>query len=197
MKPKPTKRKVIQTSNRWTKLTKTPVPISPLQIKPQKTRFSLGVNAARFLFGTESMACYTKNDKEPRDEDTTVYSEIQSMYHQQRKKHNKCKPMPMMRHRIWLKIQTPNNDKQAVLPHRMKEGNRHGQPLNKVIQKTTGYIIKLFLNKNKPKRIQNTRRSPSPKESGTNTNKLGHKGHLRTLRKQVTINNQPLSYRAW
>ena len=169
----------------------------PQQIKPHITRFSLRVNTAPFLFGTASMVCYTKDDKEPQDKATTVCSETQSLFHQQRKKHNKCKLMSMMRHRSLLKIQSPNKDKQAVLLPQMKEGNRHGQPLNKVIQKTTGYIIKLFLNKNKPKRIQNTRRSPSPKESGTNTNKLGHKGHLRTLRKQVTINNQPLSYRAW
>ena len=93
----------------------------------------------------------------------------------------------MIWHWIWLKSHSPNNDKQAVLTPWTKEGNRHAQPLNEVVKKFMEDIIKLFLNSNKPKRIQNTRQSPSPKESGTNTNKSTRKVHLRTLRNRVTL----------
>ena len=43
---------------------------------------SLGVNAAPFLFRTASMVCYTKDDKQPQDEDTIDCSETQSVFHQ-------------------------------------------------------------------------------------------------------------------
>jgi hypothetical protein len=42
------------------------------QMKPRKTRSSLGGSASIFLFGTASMACYTTDDKQHRDEDTMV-----------------------------------------------------------------------------------------------------------------------------
>ena len=179
MKLNPKKRRALRISNRWTTPTETPASIPLSQMKPQKTRSPLGVNTSIFLFGTTSTACDTTTDKQPRDEDTTVYSsETQSMFHQRIRKHNRRKPTSMMRHRIWLKIQSPNNDKQTASPPQHEEGKRLVQSPNKVTQKPTGDNIKLFLNNSKPKKIQNTRQIFSLKEPGANTNTQGHKFHL-------------------
>ena len=91
----------------------------------RKHDFSLKVNAAPFLFGTTHMAYYTKNVKEPQDEETTACPKTQSMFHQRIQKYNSRKPTLMMQHQTWLKRQSPNNDDQAVSPLQMKEGNRH------------------------------------------------------------------------
>ena len=97
-RPKSSRRKVIQISNRWTKTAKTPVSITSPPGNPQKARFTLGVRAGFFLSGTASMVSDTNNDQEPRDDNTTVCSETQSFLHQQKKKLNRCKPTPRMRH---------------------------------------------------------------------------------------------------
>ena len=72
MKLKPTRRRVISISNRWTKPTEEPAAMPLPQMKPRKTRSSLGGSASICLFGTASMACYTTDDKQHRDEDTMV-----------------------------------------------------------------------------------------------------------------------------
>ena len=109
------------------------------------------------------------------------------MFHQRTRKHNRRKQTPMMRHRIWVNSQSQNNNKQTASQPRTEKGKGLIQSLNKVIQQPTEVNIKLFLNNNKPKKIQNTRRRTSPKESGTNTNKPRQKRRLRTLRIRDTI----------
>ena len=96
----------------------------------RKQDFSLGVNVSPFLCGTANMACYTPYDKK-QDEYTPTYSETQPMVHQLTKKHNRCKPTPIMRHWILLKRQSPNNNKQTVLSPQMKEANRNIQPFSR------------------------------------------------------------------
>ena len=188
MTRQPQKQRVIQISIKWTNQMKTRAPLPSPQIKPEKTRSPLGDNTTVFLFGTAAMAPHTTNNKQPQDEDTTVCSyETQLLLHQRIMKYNRCKPTATIRHQIWLKSQSPNNNEQTVSLPRTVEWKKLFQFPNQGVQQPTEEIIRLIFNNNKPEKIQNSRRGSSSIKLRTNTTKPRQKRHLRTLRTQDTI----------
>ena len=176
----PQKRRAIRISNKWTKPAETSSPTPSPIMESQKTRSRLRGNSPVFLFGTAATSCHNTNTKQPQDEDITVCSnETQSTLHQRTKEHNRCKPMAMMRHQIWLKSQSPNNNNQTASPSQTEGRKEPSQSTNQVVQQPTEGIIRLFLNNNKTKKTQNSRPRSYTNESRTKTNKPRQKCHAR------------------
>ena len=85
MRSKRAKRNVVRISNRWTKSRRTPVSITLPPDISQKASFTPGVKTAPFFFKTASMTSDIENNKEPRDDNTTVCLETQTFFHTQKK----------------------------------------------------------------------------------------------------------------
>ena len=123
-----------------------------------------------------------------QDEDTTVCSnETHSTLHQQTKQRKRCKPMAMMRHRMWLKGHSPNNNNQTTLPSQTEGRNKLSQPTSQCVQKPRKTLFGLSRDNNKTKKTQNSRQGSSPRKLKTKTNKPRQKRHMRTMTTQDTV----------
>jgi hypothetical protein len=196
MTVQPQKRRAISISNKWTKPAETSSPTPSPTMKSQITRARLRGNSPIFLFGTAATSCHKTNNKQPQDEDITVCSnETQSTLYQRPKKHNRRKPTAMMRHRIWLKSQSPNNNNQTASLSQNKGRKEPPQSTNRVVQQRAEGIIRPFLNNNKTKKAQNSRPRSCTNESRTKTNKPRQKCHARkrTTRDTVLTSYHPVS----
>ena len=158
MTVQPQNQRAIWISNKWTKPTETRSSTPSKQIESQKTISQLRDNSSVFLFRTAAVACHKTNNKQPQNEDITVYSnKIQSTLHQLTKERKRRKPTAMMRHRIWLKSHSPNDNNQTTSPSQTEKRKELSQSTNQDVQQATKEIIRLFLNNNKTKKNQKSR----------------------------------------
>ena len=74
--------------------------------------FWLNGNSLLFVFGTTATLYCREKNKNPRDKDVTICSSnTHSMFCQQPKERKRCKPTAMMRYRMWLRSNSPHNNK--------------------------------------------------------------------------------------
>ena len=135
MTVKPQKRRAIQILNKLTKPAETRSSTPTKQMDSQKSVSRHRVSLSVFLFGTTATACHKAKNKQLQDEDITVCSnETHSTFHQRPKERKRCKPMSMMRHRIWVKRHSQNNNDQPTSPSQTEGRKELSQPTNQSVQ---------------------------------------------------------------
>ena len=87
----------------------------------------------------------------------------------------------MMRHQIWLKSHTPNNNNQKTSPSQTEGRKEPSQPTNQCVQQPTKEIFRLILNNKKtkenseletrilPKKVKNKNQQAKTEAQPTNT----------------------------
>jgi hypothetical protein len=192
MTVQPQKQRANRSSNKWTKPAETRSSTPSKQMESQEPTYRFRGNLSSFLIGTAATACHKTNNKQLQDEDTTVCSnETHSTLHQQTKERKRCKPTAMMRHRMWLKGHSPNNNNQTTSPSQTEGRNKLSQPTSQCVQKPRKTFFGLIRNNNKTKKTQNSRRGSSPIKLKTKTNKPRQKHITRTL---IARDMMPTSY---
>ena len=116
------------------------------------------------------------------------------MFRQQPKERKRCKPTAMMRHRMWLKSNSPHNNNQRSSSLQTKGRKERSQQANQSVHRPTNKITRRILSKNRTKKIQIAKQGLKQNVSQTKTITPIQKRNVRSsIRDTAIISYQSMS----
>ena len=189
----PQKRRIVQTSKKWTEPKKIRDPTYHKQMGPDMPSTRPRTTDSVFLFGAAAAhtTCRERNNKPPEEDITVCSNETYSTF-QRPKERRRCKQTAMTLHRTWIKSMLSNNNNQPSSS--TKEKKEISRPTNQSAQQPAKEIIKIILNRNKTKPQQNLRQGTPTLAIKRRTNKSKQKRKVRMLiGKTILTSYRPIS----
>merc|ERR1712086_227282 len=147
----PQKWRTARISEKWTKPTRT-------RLSPPSKHMDCNGAASRLHEDYSVFKCGTaakteqRQIKHPQEEDVTVCSsDTHSLFHKLNKR-KRCKPTAMMRHRMWIKSNSPHDDNQRLPSFQTKRKKERSYPTKQDTYRPTDKTTRSVLSINRTKK---------------------------------------------
>ena len=146
-----------------------------------------------FIFGTAAKID-RRQIKHPQEKDVTVCSSnTHSLFHKPNKR-KRCKPTAMMRHRMWIKSNSPHDNNQRLFSLQIKRKKERSHPAKQNVYRPTDKTTRSVLSKNRTKKTKIAKQGLKQKVSQTKTITPIQKRNARNSIKDTAISSyQPMS----